>query len=273
MQYRRLGRTELKVAEVGMGTWKSFDVRGEDAVSRVCRLFERAVALGVNLFDTAPMYGEAESVLGTALQGRREGIVVATKVLMGDRGAAGRQIEESFRRLRVDVIDLMQIHNMSAWEEVAPLLQEYKTAGRIRYLGITDYRESMFPEMMRAMRTGVFDAIQIPYNLAQREAEREILPLAGKLDMGVLVMTPICPIFRRDCLLRALSRVELSFLRPHGIETAAQALLKYVLARPEVSTAIPATSRLEHAEENASAGDGPALPEAERRRLEAAWRA
>ncbi len=269
MQYRTLGRTGLRVSAVSMGTWNSFDVRGERNIEQVGRLVIEALACGVNLFDTAPMYGEAESVLGRALQGRREGVIIATKVLASDRASAQRRIEASFQKLQVEVIDLMQVHNMAAWRAVAPLLEEYKAAGRIRFLGITDYRTSLFPEMMTAMQTGLFDTIQIPYNIGERAAERAILPLAKQCNMGVLIMTPLCPIFHRSQLLRVLQRHDLSFLEPYGVTTPGQALLAYLLAKSEDAVLLPATSRQERVRENATAGEIAALPQRAVRQLEA----
>ena len=269
MQYRTLGRTGLRVSAVSMGTWNAFDVQGERAIEHVGRLVTEALACGVNLFDTAPMYGEAESVLGRALRGRREGVLIATKVLATDRASAQRRIEASFQKLQVEVIDLMQVHNMAAWRAVAPLLEEYKAAGRIRFLGITDYRTSMFPEMMTAMQTGIFDTIQIPYNVGEREAEHAILPLAQQCNMGVLIMTPLCPIFNRSQLLRVLQRHDLSFLEPYGVTTPGQALLAYLLAKSEDAIMLPATSRLERVRENTAAGEIAALPQQAVRQLEA----
>lgn len=269
MQYRTLGRTGLRVSAVSMGTWKAFDVRGERPIEHVGRLVTEALACGVNLFDTAPMYGEAESVLGRVLQGRREGVVIATKVLASNRTSAQRLIEVSFQKLQVEVIDLMQIHNMAAWRTVAPLLEEYKAAGRIRFLGITDYRTSMFPEMMTAMQTGIFDTIQIPYNVGEREAEQAILPLAQQCNMGVLIMTPLCPIFHRSQPLQVLQRHDLSFLEPYGATTPGQALLAYLLAKSEDAVLLPATSRLERVRENTTAGEIAALPQQAIAQLEA----
>ena len=148
MQYRTLGRTGLQVSAVSMGTWKSFDVRSRKDLDHIYQLVTDALQCGVNLFDTAPMYGEAERTLGYALHGRREEVIVATKVLAYGRRSARSQIEESLQRLQVDVIDLMQIHNLAAWQDVTPILEEYKAKERIRFLGITDYRTSMFPELM-----------------------------------------------------------------------------------------------------------------------------
>ena len=269
MQYRTLGRTGLRVSAVSMGTWNAFDVHGEKNIEHVGQLVTEALACGVNLFDTAPMYGEAESVLGRVLRGRRDGVVIATKVLASNRTSAQRLIEASFQKLQVEVIDLMQVHNMAAWRTVAPLLEEYKAAGRIRFLGITDYRTSMFPEMMTAMQTGIFDTIQIPYNVGEREAERAILPLARQHNMGVLIMTPLCPFFHRSRLLPVLQRHDLSFLEPYGATTPGQALLAYLLAKSEDAVLLPATSRLERVQENTTAGQIAALPQRAIGRLEA----
>ena len=236
-------------------------MRGERNIEHVHQLVTEALACGVNVFDTAPMYGEAESVLGQVLQGRRDDVVIATKVLASDRTSAQRLIEASFQKLQVDVIDLMQIHNMAAWQAVMPLLEEYKAKGRIRFLGITDYRTSMFPEMMQAMHTSAFDTIQIPYNIADREAERAIRPLAQQHDIGVLIMTPLCPIFNRSQLLRILQRSDLTFLEPHGVATPGQALLAYLLAKSEQGVLLPATSRLERVRDNAMAGEIGPLPQ------------
>lgn len=118
------------------------------------------------------------------------------------------------------------------------------------------------------MRTGVFDTIQIPYNLGDREAAQEILPLAAELNIGVLVMTPLCPICDRSRLLNVVQQHDVSFLEPYGIRTAGQALLAYVLANQHVATLLPATSRLERVAENAAVGDMPVLPPEVVERLE-----
>lgn len=269
MHYRTLGRTGLKTSAVSMGTWKSFDVHGQQAIQQVAVLVMEALRCGVNLFDTAPMYGEAESVLGQVLRGRRENVIIATKVLAYDHRSARASIEESLRKLQVDVIDLLQIHNLAAWQDVIPVLEEYKAKGQVRFLGVTDYRTNMFPELIRAMRTGVFDTIQIPYNVGDRIAEREVLPLAHELNLGVLVMTPLCPIFDRNRLLRVLQHHDLTFLQRYGVSTPGQALLKYLLAKASEVILLPATSRIERVRENAEAAEGAALPNEAMRQLEA----
>jgi len=260
MQYRALGRTALQVSAVGMGTYQTFDVSGAAGEERCRRIAGEALKHGMNLFDSAPMYGEAERVLGLALAGRREEALIATKVLERDARSARASIERSFKLLRAGVIDLLQIHNMGGWRAVTPVLQELRKEGRVRFTGLTDYRVSNYPEMMEAMRTGLYDTIQIPYYLGEATCRREVLPLARELNMGVIVMTPIAPIFGRGELLGALRGKDLSFLAPYGVRTPGQALLKYVLSDPAVSAVIPATSKVERVAENAAAGEGAPLP-------------
>jgi len=268
MQYRALGRTGLKASTVGMGTYQTFDVSSPAEAERRRLIAEEALRLGVNFFDSAPMYGEAERVLGLALEGRRERALIATKVLERDARSARESIERSFKLLRTGVIDLLQIHNMAGWRAVTPVLQELREEGRVRFTGLTDYRVSNYPEMMEAMRTGLYDTIQIPYYVGETACRKAILPLARELNLGVIGMTPISPIFGRGKLIGALRGKDLSFLEPHGVRTPGQALLKYVLSDPAVSAVIPATSRLERVAENAAAAEGGGLPPDALRRLE-----
>ncbi|HJP12862.1 MAG TPA: aldo/keto reductase [Nitrospinota bacterium] len=259
MEYRTLGRTGLRVSELGMGTWQTFDVRGRAAVGHCGRIAGEALGLGVNFFDTAPMYGEAERVLGKALEGAGEALI-ATKVLEHSEAAARASIERSFKLLRTDVIDLVQIHNLASWRMAAEVLKSYQREGRIRYIGITDYSVAKYPAMIEAMRTGDFDTVQIPYNLGERTCRGEILPLARELGIGVIVMTPVAPLFGRNLLLGPLSRADLSFLEPYGVRTPGQALLKYLFSDPAVSTVIPATSKIERVAENAAVSTGEPFP-------------
>ncbi len=268
MEYRTLGRTGLRVSEIGMGTWSTFDVSGRSADAHCARIADEALNHGINFFDSAPMYGEAERVLGLALEKKRGETLIATKVLEHDERSARESIERSFELLRTDVIDLFQIHNLASWRMAASVLKEFQAEGRIRYIGVTEYNVGKYPEMLEAMRTGDFDAIQIPYHLGERTCRGEILPLAQEMNLGVIVMTPIAPLFNRNLLLGPLSRADLSFLESYGVRTPGQALLKYLLADPAVSTLIPATSKVERVAENAAVSDGEPLPPEVCQRLE-----
>jgi aryl-alcohol dehydrogenase-like predicted oxidoreductase len=159
------------------------------------------------------------------------------------------------------------VHNLLAWEEHLPWLEREREEGRIRLLGVTHYSAGALDELERALRTGRFDTLQVPLNPAERAAERRLLPLAEELGVSVLVMRPFggtgAPLCRRDP-----GRDALMPLRPFGVETWAQALLKWALSDPRVDAVLPATSRPERAAENAEAGSPPWLPTAERELVE-----
>ncbi len=236
MERRRFGRTEWEVPVVGLGTWGTFDLRPESQ-SVADAVVDAALDGGTRLFDSSPMYGRSERVLGRALADRRAEAFVATKVWArsGSEARAQFQAQLEFYGGRVD---LEQVHNLVAWQERLDWLEEERDAGRIRFLGATHYSASAFGELEEVMRTGRIDAIQVPYNPLEREAERRILPLAAELDLGVIAMRP----FGEGSLLGRWD---------------AESLLKWTLADERVHVAIPATSDPAHARANARAGEPP----------------
>jgi aryl-alcohol dehydrogenase-like predicted oxidoreductase len=257
VEHRRLGQSELEVPVVGMGTWNTFDVRGDRG-----DVVDAALAAGTTLFDSSPMYGRAEEVLGDALDGRRHEALVATKVWTDGTGEARAQIDHSMRCFGGRV-DLFQVHNLVAWPERLAELERLRDSGSVRALGATHYQASAYGELMEVMRSGRIEAIQIPYNPVEREAEREVLPLAEELDLGVVVMRP----FGGGRLLRA--EPPAAELEALGVESWAQTLLKWVLSDTRCHVAIPATSKPERAARNAAAGEPPWLDEDQRERVAA----
>ncbi|MEP7272383.1 MAG: aldo/keto reductase [Acidobacteriota bacterium] len=248
-----MGKSGLTVPVIGMGTWQTLDVRGRSAEERARSIVDEALAAGANFFDSSPMYGEAERVLGDALRGHRETALVATKVWARSLSEGGDQISGALAHFEGRV-DLYQIHNLVSWREHLSVLEDLKERGKISAIGATHYSPSAFGELRTVMKTGRITAIQIPYNPVEREVEREILPLAADLGLGVVVMRP----FGEGSLLRKLpSESELSRLEPFGVTTWAQALLKWVLSDPRCHVAIPATSKPERMTENAGAGEPP----------------
>lgn len=253
MEFRALGQSGLEVPAVGMGTWQTFDVRGEAAEHNAHSIVDVALRQGANFFDSSPMYGEAERVLGQALEGRRDQALIATKVWTNTASASRAQVERALRFFG-NRVDLYQIHNLLAWREQLTLLEGLQKEGRIRAIGATHYSPSAFGELRRVMETGRITAIQIPYNPVEREVEREILPLAADLNLGVIIMRP----FGGGGLMRRPpSAADLAPLRPFGVTTWAQALLKWGLSDPRCHVSIPATSKPERMSENAQAGDPP----------------
>lgn len=232
MEERRLGPV------VGLGTWNTF---GGDA-TLAQQVVGAALDAGVQLFDSSPMYRGAEQSLGRALRGRG---LVATKIW-------AQTVEEGREQYRRQVewfgrVEIEQIHNLVAWREHLEWL-ETEHDGK---LGVTHYAPSAFRELATALRTRRFEVVQLPYNPHERECEEELLPLAAELGVAVIVMRPLA----EGAL--AKQRVDPKALEELGVETWAQALLKWALSDERVDVVIPATSKPERAAENARAGEPP----------------
>jgi len=248
MEERRLGPV------VGLGTWNTF---GSDA-AMAQSVVSAARDAGCRLVDSSPMYRGAEGSLGAALADRRNETTVATKIWAGS-AAEGR--EQYARQLEwFGRVEIEQIHNLAAWQEQLAWLEDERDAGRIDRLGVTHYSPSAFGELARALRTGRFGVVQLPLNPRERECERELLPLAAELGVAVIVMRPL----GEGALLRASPPADV--LEELGVETWAQALLKWALSDEHVDVVIPATRSAEHARANAAAGKAPWY-DAEQRRL------
>lgn len=253
MEKRTLGISGLEVPVIGMGTWRTFDVSGKSAEDHARSVVDQAFANGANFFDSSPMYGQAERVLGYTLQGRRETAIVATKVWTSSLREGHAQIERALAFFNGHV-DLYQIHNLVRWQDHLPVLEQYKDAGKITAIGATHYSPTAFRELSEVMKTGRITAIQIPYNPREREVERVILPLAADLNLGVVVMRP----FGEGSLLRrSPSAADLAPLTAFGVHTWPQVLLKWILSDPRCHVAIPATSQPARMQENAQAGEPP----------------
>ena len=253
MEIRTLGKTGLNVPVVGMGTWQTFDVRGAQAEANTRVVVDRALASGANFFDSSPMYGESERVLGNSLLDRRKLAMVATKVWTASTSEGRDQISRSLAFFGGHV-ELFQIHNLLNWREHLVTLEALKKEGRIHAIGATHYQASAFGELKTVMKTGRITAIQIPYNPADREVERDILPLAADLGLGVIIMRPLG---QGRLARQSHSESELKPLAEFGVQTWAQALLKWILSDPRCHVVIPATSKPERMTENAAAGTAP----------------
>ena len=253
MERRSLGASGFEVPAVGMGTSRTLDVRGRAAEATSRRIVEEALDAGASLFDSSPMYGEAERVLGLALDGRRDEAIVATKVWTADDAEAERQIEASLRHAHGHV-ELYQVHNLIAWPARLDRLERLRDDSLVDVLGATHYEPLAFDELMTVMRSGRIGFVQVPYNPLERDVERAVLPLAEELGLGVMLMRP----FGRGSVLRRWpSQADLAPLAPFGVTTWPQALLKWGLSDPRCTLSIPATSRPGRMTENAAAGNPP----------------
>ena len=261
VERRKLGRTGIEVPAVGLGTWQVLDVRGREEGSRH-EVVRAALEEGANLFNSSPMYGEAERVLGDALEEHgRDRATVATKVWTSNDREAERQVERSLSYFGGRV-ELYQVHNLVAVERRLATLHRLKDEGKVRAVGVTHYSRAAFSDFMSVMQSGRVDFVQAPYNAAETSVTKELLPLAEELGLGVIAMVPL----GSGRLVRSTpSRSELEPLREFGVETWAQALLKFVLSDRRVSCAIPATSNPDRMRENALAGEPPWFGDEERR--------
>ena len=226
-----------------MGTWRTFDT-DEDRRP----LVHAAIASGIDLFDSSPMYGKAEATLGGALVGIRKRVQVATKIWTPSAAEGQAQADRALRLF--GHVDVYQVHNLVNVQAQLALLERLKGEGKVRAVGATHYQESAFTEMAALMKSKRLDMIQIPYNPLRRTAERELLPLAEELGLGVFVMSPL----QHGILDRRPPGAE---LRSLGVETWAQAVLKWIASDPRVSTVLSATQDMDHVRENALAGNPP----------------
>ena len=255
MECRELGASGLDVPVVGMGTWRTFDVRSAAEVTRCRAVLDEAYAGGATLFDTSPMYGEAERVLSVTMGARRGDALIADKLWTADDDEAKRQVSRALQWYggRVDVY---QVHNLLGLKARLALLNRMRDEGSVRVVGVTHYQHSAYGELLALMRSGAVQQIQIPYNALDRLAERELLPAAADHGVGVLVMRPLG---EGALVKQSPSEEQLAPLAPFGVRTWAQALLKFILSDPRVSCVIPATSHPERMRENAAAGEPPWL--------------
>jgi diketogulonate reductase-like aldo/keto reductase len=244
---------------IGLGSWITFNVGNDKQAREQCtEVMRQFFAAGGRLIDSSPMYGSSQSVIGEALAKlqAQPKVFSAEKVWTSSDGAA--QIEASRKFWQVPRFDLLQVHNLLAWEKQLPLLQAMQTAGQLRYVGITTSEGRRHAEFEQIMRSQRIDFIQLSYNLLDREAEQRLLPLARERGIAVLVNRP----FREGALLRQLQRHPLPpWAGEIDCTSWAQLALKFIVSHPAVTCAIPATSNPVHLRENMGAARG-RLPDA-----------
>jgi aryl-alcohol dehydrogenase-like predicted oxidoreductase len=270
MATRPIPSTGEALPAVGLGTWRNFDVEPGSADYRALpAVIDALFAAGGSVIDSSPMYGRAERTVGELLAARdpRPRAFLATKVWTRGREAGVAQMEESFRLLGAERVDLMQIHNLVDWRAHLPPLRRWKEEGRVRYVGITHYTPSAYDEVEAVLAAEPFDFLQINYALDDRGAEERLLPLARERGVAVLVNRP----FGGGGLLRRLGDRPLpGWAAEVGAASWAQLALKFLLAHPAVTCVIPGTGNPRYMADNAAAASGPALTAAQLRELVAA---
>ncbi|WP_458526412.1 aldo/keto reductase [Onishia taeanensis] len=264
---RAIPGSDEALPRVGLGSWITFNVGDDPELLQSCTEVVAAFfAAGGRLIDSSPMYGSSQATIGHALS-RLEAVdrVYAADKVWTSRPAAGPpQIEASRRAWGVPRFDLLQVHNLRGWEGHLETLEAMKAPGEVRQLGITTSHGRRHVEVEHIMRRMPLDSVQLTYNIVDREAEQRLLPLARERGIGVIANRP----FQRKRLIRRLAGKPLpSWAAEIGATTWAQFILKFIISHPAITCAIPATTRIDHVQENLAAAREPLPDEAMRRRM------
>jgi diketogulonate reductase-like aldo/keto reductase len=245
---------------VGLGSWITFNVGNDKQARGSCAEVMRAFfAAGGRMIDSSPMYGSSQGVIGDGLKTIGNAKVFSADKVWISSGARGpAQIEASRKYWGVPKFDLLQVHNLLAWEEHLRTLFAMKAAGQVRYVGITTSEGRRHGDLEKIMRAHPLDFVQLSYNILDREAENRMLPLARERGIAVIVNRP----FREGDLIRTIMRKPLPPVAAEiGATSWAQLILKFIISHPAVTCVIPATTRVDHVQENLGAARDP-LPDA-----------
>lgn len=270
MLTRPIPSTGEALPAIGLGTYRTFDVGGDsDIRTRLAEVTRRFFDASGTLLDSSPMYGRAETVCGDVLAatGLQDRAFIATKVWTSGRRRGIRQMRESMAKMRCDVVDLMQIHNLVDWRTHLATLRDWRDEGLIRYIGITHYTTGAFRELEDVMTRESVDFVQLPYSIAVRGAENRILSVAADRKVGVIVNRP----YEGGGLFGAVrGRALPEWAASFDCAGWGSFFLKYILGHPAVTCVIPATGRLDHLDDMVAAGSG-RLPDATARARMAAY--
>ncbi len=249
---------------VGLGSWITFNVGDDPVLLESCTAVMAAFfADGGRMIDSSPMYGSSQATIGHALAelDAVDRVYAADKIWTSSPSEGPAQVEASRRDWGVSRFDLLQVHNLLAWEENLETLQAMKADGEIRHIGITTSHGRRHDTIERILREADIDFVQLTYNIVDREAEERLLPLARERGIGIIANRP----FQQKRLIRRLEGEPLpEWAAEIDAETWAQFILKFIISHPAVSCAIPATTRVDHVRENLAAAREP-LPDAELR--------
>ena len=267
---RTIPSTGEKVPVVGIGTARNYENPAAEAMPALREVLQQFPILGGRVIDTAPAYGRAETVVGDFLAElkNRDRYFIATKVSVrggGNRDAAVVQMEESLRRLRTDHIDLMQVWNLSSPDVLLPVLDEWKAAKKIRYLGVTTSNERQYDQLETLMKSRKLDFIQVDFAIDNRKVQERLLPLAQ--DRGMAVLTNL-PFGRSRVFSKVAGKPLPDWAKEIDVTSWAQVFLKYIVSHPAVTTVIPGTEKLAYLQDNLGAAKGRLPDAAMRKRIE-----
>ncbi len=270
--------TGEKLPAVGVGT-NAFGVSSANELAELKRVLQGLTDMGGKVVDTARIYGSSELVIGKLLAdiGNRDKVFLATKLPMvggfgggAVSGDAKSTLDESFRRLQVARIDLLQLHNVGGASQFLPAMQEYKKAGKIRYIGVTTSVDRQYGELLDLLKNNKFDFVQVDYSIGNRNAAEQILPLAQEQGLGVLINVPFGG-RGRSYFPRLAGKQVPEWAAEFDATTWAQFMLKYIISHPAVTAAIPGTTTYAYLLDNQQGGRGRLPNAAQRRKMEQYW--
>jgi diketogulonate reductase-like aldo/keto reductase len=267
MLTRSIPSTGEKLPIVGLGSWQQFDV-GTSPGERnpLTDVLKKMNETGGKVIDASPMYGQAEQVIGdlTTESGLNEKFFLATKVWTTGRQAGIDQMNESLDKMKRKTMDLMQVHNLQDWQTHLQTLKDWKSAGKVRYIGITHYTDSAHSRLEQIVKSKAVDFVQFNYSIRSRNAEKILLNAAKDHGVAVLINEP----FDQGSLFRLVKGKELpAWAAEYDIKSWAQLFLKYILGNPAVTCVIPGTSDVKHLIDNMGAGMGKLPDEAGRKKM------
>lgn len=263
MILREIPSTKETIPVIGLGTWRTFDVSPSSDLEPLKEILVKMKSAGGQLIDSSPMYGRSEEIVGLLTSNVPDNpFFYATKVWTQGKEEGIRQMENSFQKFKQPVIDLMQIHNLVDWKTHLHTLKKWKEEGRIRYIGITHYTDSMHNELAKIIQKEKIDFVQLNYSIDDRHAEKNLFPVANEHGTAILINRP----FGEGRLFsKVRTKILPTWTKEYKIETWSQFFLKFIISNPAVTCVIPATSNPQHAEDNMKAGLGP-LPDGSTRR-------
>jgi diketogulonate reductase-like aldo/keto reductase len=258
---RPIPSTGEMLPAIGVGTWQTFDVGNSESERKPLRdVLTRMVELGAKTIDSSPMYGNSEGVVGdlsTELKLNQK-LFIATKVWTTGEDAGIRQMNQSFRLLKRQMMDLMQVHNLVDWQTHLKTLLKWKEEGRVRYIGITHYIDSAHDTLAQIISNNPIDFVQVNYNLSDTHADQRLFGVAQERKVAVIINRP----FQEGALFNQVKGKALpSYAAEFDCASWAQFFLKFIISHPAVTCAIPGTSKISHLVDNLGAAQG-RLPDA-----------
>jgi diketogulonate reductase-like aldo/keto reductase len=258
--------TNESIPVIGLGTWSTFDFNDDAKLKEATAVVKNFQLRGATLIDSSPMYGDAESRVGEITQALniRDSIFMATKVWTSGKQQGIQLMNESYSKMKVDTMDLMQVHNLVDVKTHLETLREWKAQRKIRYTGITHYTTSAYDKLIDTIKYEKPDFVQFNYNVRIRDAEKTLLPIAKDHGVAVIINRP----FEEGNLFSFVKGKSLpQWANDYNIQSWAQYFLKYIISHEAVTCVIPATSQQAHLEDFMQAGEGALPDESVRRKM------